>query len=149
MDLTGCAVNVTFRTVWVYHTNNHRGNWTTDSLIRRLADCQLADWTSRGLWSTRGLDKSRTGELAVSQMPPKERKPSTQSRRWHPRVVQSASCPVTTIDTSLVPCSCCRPVPNESAEIAGSYSDGLIQQRTGQWIDFDHIQSIRYFKPCV
>jgi len=29
-----------------------------------------------------------TGQLAVSQMPPKERKLSTQSRRWHPRVVQ-------------------------------------------------------------
>jgi len=29
-----------------------------------------------------------TGQLAVSQMPPKERKVSTQSRHWHPRVVQ-------------------------------------------------------------
>jgi len=49
----------------------------------------------------RGLVNSRTGkwqsgQLAVSQMPPKERKLSTQSRRWHPRVVQSASCPVST-----------------------------------------------------
>jgi len=33
---------------------------------------------------TRGLDISRTGQLADSQMPPKERKLSTQSRRWHP-----------------------------------------------------------------
>jgi len=29
-----------------------------------------------------------TGQLAVSQMQPKEGKLSTQSRRWHPRVVQ-------------------------------------------------------------
>ena len=35
-----------------------------------------------------------TGQLAVSQMPPKERKLSTQSRRRHPRVDQSASHPV-------------------------------------------------------
>jgi len=57
--------------------------WSWDnSRIRQLADCQLADWTSRGLIN------SRTGQLAVSQMPPKERKLSTQSRRWHPRVVQ-------------------------------------------------------------
>jgi len=42
-----------------------------------------------GNWTTRGLDKSRTGQLAVSQMPPKERKLSTQSP------VVSASCPVT------------------------------------------------------
>jgi len=61
--------------------------------------CQLADWTSRGLvnsrtrqlayWTSRGRVQS-----AVSQMPPKERKLITQSRRWHPRVVQSATCPV-------------------------------------------------------
>ena len=54
---------------------------------------QLADTPTRGL-PTRGLDKSRTGQLAVSQMPPKERKLSTQSRRWHPRAVQAATCPV-------------------------------------------------------
>ena len=69
---------------------------------------QLADTPTRGLptrgldnsrtgqladWSTSGLDKSRTGQLAVLQMSPKERQLSTQSRRWHPRVVQSATCP--------------------------------------------------------
>jgi len=59
---------------------------------------QLADMPTHRL-PTRGLDisrlvNSRTGQLAVSQMPPKERKLRTQSRRWHPRVVQSASCPV-------------------------------------------------------
>ena len=41
-------------------------------VTERLADYgQLADWTSRGL-----------------AMPPKERKLSTQSRRWHPRVAR-------------------------------------------------------------
>jgi len=35
-----------------------------------------------------------TGQLAVSQTPPKEQKLSIQSRRWHPRVDQSAKCPV-------------------------------------------------------
>jgi len=54
---------------------------------------QLADTPTRGL-PTRGLDKSQTRQLADWQMPPKERKPRTQSRRWHPRVVQSAICPV-------------------------------------------------------
>jgi len=47
--------------------------------------------TIYGNWTTRGYANSRTGQLADSQMPPKERKLSTQSRRWHPRVVQSAS----------------------------------------------------------
>jgi len=58
---------------------------------------QLADMPSRGLptrglddsladWSTRGLVNSRTGQLAVSQIPPKERKLSGQSRSWHQRV---------------------------------------------------------------
>ena len=54
---------------------------------------QLADTPTRGL-PARGLDISRTGQLAVSQMPPKERKQSTECRRWHLRVVQSATCPV-------------------------------------------------------
>jgi len=49
---------------------------------------QLADMP------TRGLDISRTGQLTVSQMPPKERKLSTQSRWWHLRVDQSTSRPV-------------------------------------------------------
>jgi len=48
---------------------------------------QLVEWTSRGLVN------SRTGQVAVSRMA-KKRKLSTQSRRWHPRVVQSASWPV-------------------------------------------------------
>jgi len=42
-----------------------------NSRIRQLADCQLSDWTTRGLdischvdWSTRGLDNLRTGQVA-------------------------------------------------------------------------------------
>jgi len=65
------------------------GNWTTrgytNSRITNSRTGHLADW------STSGLDKSRTGQLVVSQMPLKERKLSTQSRWWHPRVVQSVS----------------------------------------------------------
>ena len=58
--------------------------WTLDnSRIRQLADCQLADWTSRGLVNSR-----------TRRCRQKERKLSTQSRRWHPRVDQSASRPV-------------------------------------------------------
>jgi len=48
---------------------------------------QLADMPTSGLPTCR-LDNSR------SRVPPKERKLSMQSRRWHPRVVQSAACPV-------------------------------------------------------
>ena len=35
-------------------------------------------------------------------MPPKERKLSTQSRRWHPRLVQSATCPVRELSSPRV-----------------------------------------------
>ena len=56
------------------------GNWSTG---------QLADTPTRGL-PTRGLDKSRTGQLAVSQMPPKRKTMHANSP------MASASCPVTT-----------------------------------------------------
>ena len=75
----------------------------------------------RRLLDNSRIANSRTGQLAVSLMPPKERKLSTQSRRWHPRDVQSASwqsasCPVTVlyrhsrlyhqaIDSVLLSCS--------------------------------------------
>jgi len=66
-----------------------------------LVTGQLADTP------TRGLDKSRTGQLAVSQMPPKERKLSTQSCRWHPRVVQCASRPVRELAIRELSSNCC------------------------------------------
>ena len=54
--------------------------------VQRLLDNsrmrQLADWTSRGLDNSRSRRCCQKGKL------------STQSRRWHPRVVQSATCPV-------------------------------------------------------
>jgi len=55
-----------------------------------------------GNWTTRGYANSRTGQLAVSQMQPKERKLSTQSRPWHPRVDQSARCPVRELSSPRV-----------------------------------------------
>jgi len=41
---------------------------------------QLADTPTRGL-PTRGLDKSRTGQLAVSQMPPKRTRTHQEMRQ--------------------------------------------------------------------
>jgi len=49
---------------------------------------QLADTPTRGL-PTRGLDKSRTGQLAASQMLPKRKTKHAKSP------MASASCPVT------------------------------------------------------
>jgi len=79
------------------------GKWTT----RGYANSQtghLADWTSCG------LDNSRTSQLADSRMPPKERKLSTQGRRWHLRVVQTATCPVRELSSPQDVQSASRPV---------------------------------------
>jgi len=51
---------------------------------------QLADWTSRGLDNSRPRRCRQKGKL------------STQSRRWHPRVVQSATCPVRELSSPRV-----------------------------------------------
>jgi len=75
---------------------------------------QLADCTSRALVN------SRTGQLAVSQMPPKERKLSTQSRRWHPRVVQSATCPVRELTSPRDAQSASRPVRELAVGVSAS-----------------------------
>ena len=69
-----------------------------------LVTGQLADTP------TRGLNVSQTGQLAVSQMPPKERKLSTDSRRWHPRVVKSATCLVRELSSPRVDQSARYPV---------------------------------------
>ena len=77
-----------------------RGNWTTrgyaNSWIANSRTGHLADWSTRGLensctsqlmdWTSRGLDNSRSRRCCQTG------KLSMQSRRWHPRVVQSASC---------------------------------------------------------
>ena len=47
-------------------------NPCSQSLVDHQVTGQLADTPTRGL-PTRGLDKSRTGQLAVSQMPPKRK----------------------------------------------------------------------------
>ena len=56
----------------------------------QLADCQLADWTSRGLDNSRSRRCCHKGKL------------TTQSRRWHPRAVQSATCPVRELSSPRV-----------------------------------------------
>ena len=91
------------------------GKWVTG---------QLADTPTRGL-PTRGLDKSRTGQLAVSQMQPKERKLSRQSRRWHPRVVQSATCPVRELSSPRVGQSARCPVRESSSPRVGNRRVGV------------------------
>jgi len=56
--------------------------WTVEyCLMYEEGWCNLCYWYR--LWVIVGV----TGQLAVSQMPPKERKLSTESRRCHPRVV--------------------------------------------------------------
>jgi len=89
-----------------------------NSRIRQLADCQLADWTTRGLdisrtWSSRGLDNSRTGQVAdwttrgchrrlcVLSFPFwRHHRELSSPRVGNPRVGVSASCPVTSINAS-------------------------------------------------
>ena len=96
----GCSSETGGQKQSMRQLRRRQGNWTT----RGYANSRIANsWTGHlADWSTRGLQKSRTGQLAVSQMPPKERKLSTQSRRWHPRVVQSATCPVRELSSPRV-----------------------------------------------
>ena len=67
----------------------HHGNWTT----RGYANSRIANSRTGHLadWSTCGLDNSRTGQLAISQMPPKRKTKHAKSP------MASASCPVTNI----------------------------------------------------
>ena len=94
------------------------GNWTTRGYANSRTG-HLADW------STHGLDNSRTSQLAVSQMPPKERKLSTQSRRWHPRVVQSVTCPVRELSSPRVDQSARCPVRESSSPRGGNARVGV------------------------
>ena len=86
------------------------GNWTTrgyaNSRIANSRTGHLADWSTRGLdnsrtsqladWTSRELDNSRSRRCC------QKGKLSTQSRRWHPRVVQSATCPVRELSSPRV-----------------------------------------------
>jgi len=71
--------------------------WRLTSRLRRASRNSAVKsscmWTSKPIPQAGDMGRV-TGQLAVSQMPPKERKLNTQSRRWHPRVDQSASRPV-------------------------------------------------------
>ena len=85
-----------------YRNSILNGNWTTrgyaNSRIANLRTGHLADWSTRRLdnsrtsqladWTSRGLDNSWSRRCR------QKGKLSTQSRQWHPRVVQSATCPV-------------------------------------------------------
>ena len=59
----------------------HLADWSTRGLDNSRTS-QLADWTSRGLDNSRSRRCRQKGKLSM------------QSCRWHPRVVQSATCPV-------------------------------------------------------
>ena len=99
------------------------GNWTT----RGYANSRIANSRTGHLadWSTLRLDNSRTGQLAVSQMPPKERKLSTQSRWWHPRVVQSATCPACELSSPQFDQSTKCPVRESSSPRVGNLRVGI------------------------
>ena len=81
------------------------GNWTTRGYANSRTG-HLADWSTRGLdnsrtrqladWTSRGLDNSRSRRCR------QKGKLSTQSRRWHSRVVQSATCPVRELSSPRV-----------------------------------------------
>jgi len=80
---------------------NAIGNWTTRGYANlRIANSQTGYFAD---WPTHALVNSRTGQLAVSQMPPKERKLSTESRQWHPQVVQSASWRIRELSSNHAP----------------------------------------------
>ena len=101
-----CVASVVYAGLLLYgnvaYTPCRFGNWTTrgyaNSRIANSRTGHLADWSSRGLnnsrtsqlvyWTSRVLDNSRSRRCR------QKGKLSTQSRRWHPRVAQSATCPV-------------------------------------------------------
>ena len=97
----------------------------------QLADCQLADWTSRGLDNSRSLRCRQTGKL------------STQSRRWHPRVVQSATCPVRELSSPRVDQSARCPVRESSSPRVGNPRVGVSAS-----CPVTRVQG-RSYKPCT
>ena len=76
------------------------GNWTTrgyaNSQIANSRTGHLADWSTRGLDNSHTADKSRTGQLAVSQMSPKRKTKHAKSP------MASASCPVRDLSSTRV-----------------------------------------------
>ena len=78
-----------------------------------LVTGQLADTP------TRGLDNSRSRRCR------QKRKLSTQSRRWHPRVVQSTTCPVRELSSPRVDQSARCPVRESSSPRVGNPRVGV------------------------
>ena len=79
-------------------------NPLVSTVTGQLADYrQLADWTSRGLDNSRSRRCRQNGKL------------STQSRRWHPRLVQYASCLVRELSSPRVDQSARCPVLESSS----------------------------------
>jgi len=109
------------------------GNWTTRGYANsRTANSwtgHLADWSTRGLdnsrtsqladWTSRGLDNSRSRRCR------QKGKLSMQSRRWHPRVVQSATCPVRELSSPRVDQSARCPVRESSSPRVGNRRVGV------------------------
>ena len=87
-DQCSAGVNWTTRG-YANSRTGHLADWSTRGLDNSRTS-QLADWTSRGLDNSRSCRCRQTGKL------------STQSRRWHPRVVQSATCPVRELSSPRV-----------------------------------------------
>ena len=86
---------------YLYHVS-------TQSPVDNSRTSQLADWTTREL-----ADAGQKGKL------------STQSRRWHPRVVQSATCPVRELSSLRVDQSARCPVRESSSPRVGNPRVGV------------------------
>jgi len=85
----------------------HLADWSTRGLDN-LRTSQLADWTSRGLDNLQSRRCRQKGKI------------NTQSRRWHPRVVQSATCPVRELSSTRVDQSARCPVRESSSPQVGN-----------------------------
>ena len=95
------------------HRESRRcGNWTTRGLDNSRTS-QLADWTSRGLDNSLSRRCRQKGKLI------------TQSRRWHPRVVQSATCPVRELSSPRLDQSARCPVRESSSPRVGNPRVGV------------------------
>ena len=115
------------------HAAGWKGNWTTrgyaNSRIANSRTGHLADWSTRGLdnsrtsqladWTSRGLNNSRSRRCC------QKGKLSTQSRRWHPRVVQSATCPVRELSSPRVDQFARCPVRESSSPRVGNPRVGV------------------------
>ena len=90
---------------------------------------QKASPASAGNWTTRGYANSRTGQVAdwtTRGLACRQRgKLSTQSRRWHPRVVQYATCPVRELSSPRVGQSARCPVRESSTPRVGNPRVGV------------------------